>query len=67
MAASPPASCRWLFGPAPDLLLGCGGVWMAAFALQGALGADVLSARLPGGLLVMAFAISYYGGLCSSD
>src|SRR5262245_15524636 len=38
MAAAPSASSRWLFGPAPDLLLGCGalyGLAMVVFALAG--------------------------------
>ena len=56
-----PGTQRWLFGPAPDLLLGCGLLYMAIFALAGWVGSSALEAVLPGGLLVMVAAIPHYG------
>ena len=32
MSAGTPTAARWLFGPGPDLMLGCGGVYLLAFA-----------------------------------
>jgi hypothetical protein len=49
VGAGPSGSSRWLFGPWPDLLLGCGVAYLAVFALLGAFGAEVRTA-LPGGL-----------------
>ena len=31
MAAATHAQDRWLIGPLPDLLLGCGGLYLAVF------------------------------------
>ncbi len=38
MAAAPSTDKRWLFGPIPDLLLGCGLAYVAVFALLAAEG-----------------------------
>ena len=53
---------RWLFGAAPDLLLGCGLAWLAAFLLQGWVGSAQLSGWVPAGLLIMVTTIPHYGG-----
>jgi hypothetical protein len=57
------ASSRWLFGPLPDLLLGCGGLYLLAFAALAA-GADFIEAWLPIGLLalpILAISVPHYG------
>jgi len=63
MSASAPTSSRWLWGPVPDLLFGCG-VWYAlAFAALCAWGGAV---RTGGGLealpyLTLVFGTPHYG------
>jgi len=58
-AAGPaPASQRWLYGPAPDLILGCGLGYMAIFVVLVAGGADARS-LIPLGLLPL---ISVFAG-----
>lgn len=63
MAAAAPQSNRWLFGPVPDILFGCGVAYMAIFALLVFAGADVRAA-LPLGLLPLVsvfFGTPHYG------
>jgi tetratricopeptide (TPR) repeat protein len=50
----------WLFGPARDLLLGCGLGWMAILVLHGLVGGE-LQRWIPGALLVLAFSLPHYG------
>ncbi len=56
-APAPSPSARWLFGPVPDLLLGCGGLYFALFAVLSvagpALRETVPLALLPLGLLLL--------------
>jgi hypothetical protein len=60
MAAAAPPRKRWLFGPLPDLLLGCGvGYWLV-FGLHAASG-DALSALVPVGVLVALTSLPHYG------
>ena len=59
MSATSP-SRSWLYGPAPDLLLGCGLVYLLALGLQAAVGAD-LALYVPGGVLVLLFSLPHYG------
>lgn len=51
---------RWLFGPVPDLLLGCGVGYLLLAALHLAIGA-ALPASIPGGLLILLFSLPHYG------
>jgi hypothetical protein len=63
MAAAAPASSRWLYGPVPDLLLGCGVGYMAIFAALVLAGPDI-RAVLPLGLLPIVsvfFGTPHYG------
>ena len=63
MADPRPSPSRWLFGPLPDLLLGCGGAYAVIFLAQVAAGAE-LRARLPGSLLTLLILITsvpHYG------
>jgi tetratricopeptide (TPR) repeat protein len=63
MAAAAPQSNRWLFGPVPDILLGCGVAYMAIFAALVFAGPDVRAA-LPMGLLPLVsvfFGTPHYG------
>ena len=50
MATPGTARSGWLFGPGPDLLLGCGGLYIAIFALL-VLAGDQMLALIPLGLL----------------
>ena len=50
MASASVSRSRWLFGPAPDLLLGCGGAYVAVFLLMCVAG-DSMSTLAPLGLL----------------
>ena len=55
-----PVAAGWLYGPVPDLVLGCGlgsVVIMAALAFWGA----SISAIVPASLLVMVFSLPHYG------
>jgi len=63
MAAAAPSSTRWLWGPLPDLLLGCGLGYAAVFALQAVGGAE-LRAAIPFGLAPLVALVSgtpHYG------
>jgi tetratricopeptide (TPR) repeat protein len=63
VAATAPSN-RWLFGPAPDLLLGCGLLYTLVFAIYAVAGAEILAVQprwlFP--LLVMLFSMPHYGG-----
>src|SRR5215470_10316212 len=50
--AAAPARSRWLFGPLPDLMLGCGAAYLVVFAVLAAAGPS-MRALLPPGLLVL--------------
>ncbi|MGH0030344.1 MAG: tetratricopeptide repeat protein [Myxococcota bacterium] len=58
-----PTPSRWLFGPLPDLLLGCGGAYLIVFALLVGAGPAfegvVPHAMMP--LLVLVTSIPHYG------
>jgi tetratricopeptide (TPR) repeat protein len=63
MQAQAAARGGWLFGPVPDLLLGCGGLYLAIFAAQVAAG-DWIEAMLPIGLLalpILVTSVPHYG------
>jgi len=63
MAAAARADSRWLYGPAPDLLLGCGGLYALVFAALAAAGPQIREV-LPIGLLpllVLFTGIPHYG------
>jgi len=63
MAAAPSAPSRWLFGPGPDLLLGCGLLYalaMVAFSVAG----PSIRAHQPGyvvPLLILLLSMPHYG------
>jgi len=60
--ASPPPK-RWLFGPVPDLLLGCGGLYFLAFLVIAIVGARS-TVLVPEGLIPLALvfaAVPHYG------
>lgn len=62
MTASAP-SRGWLFGPVPDLMLGCGGAYLLIFLALGAAG-DWIEGLLPLGLLaipILALSVPHYG------
>jgi tetratricopeptide (TPR) repeat protein len=64
MTAAPRTSDRWLFGPVPDLFLGCGALYLTAFAALSLAGTAWIAHR-PGWLmplLVMLFSMPHYGG-----
>jgi tetratricopeptide (TPR) repeat protein len=61
--AAPSARARWLFGPGPDLLLGCGGAYALVFAAL-ALAPGALQAAFPFWvlpLLILVTGIPHYG------
>src|SRR5206468_5605659 len=62
--ASPIRTDRWLFGPLPDLLFGCGVLYAIAFAAYSLAGAAIRgvtpSYLLP--LLILALSSPHYGG-----
>jgi hypothetical protein len=60
-ASRSPASGGWLFGPAPDLILGCGLGSMAVMASLAVWGASSVSALIPGAVLVLLFSLPHYG------
>jgi hypothetical protein len=63
MAASDPRAGRWLYGPGPDLLLGCGLLY-AALALVFAAEAEPVTSRLPAAvpaLLILLVSTPHYG------
>jgi hypothetical protein len=60
MAASAPAPRAWLFGPVPDLLLGCGALYLCVtlgYALTGA----SMPSNQTRALLVLALSTPHYG------
>jgi hypothetical protein len=64
---NPPSatSQRWLYGPVPDLLIGCGLFYIIVFAVSSAAGAEIRPLSegihlLP--LLILVFGASHYGG-----
>lgn len=63
MAAAAPAPSRWLFGPIPDLFLGCGLLYAAVFLLFGMAGPQLRSLDLdmPLRLGVILFSMPHYG------
>lgn len=61
--APAPAAKPWLFGPAPDLLLGCGGLYIVLFGVMLAAGAT-LQPHQPEWVfpfLVLLFSMPHYG------
>lgn len=63
IAASSPARSRWLFGPVPDLLLGCGLGYAFVFAILATAGPD-MRRLLPIGLLPLVAMVTgtpHYG------
>ena len=63
MAAVSPAPNRWLFGPIPDLLLGCGLLYAAVFLVFVLAGPQLrgLGLAVPLALAVLLFSIPHYG------
>ena len=64
MVASAPSGSRWLFGPLPDLALGCGLMYAAIFAVF-ALAGPQLIASLPiaiAPLIALTLSGPHYGG-----
>ena len=63
MATAAPPPGRWLFGPVPDLLLGCGLLYVAVFAVYAVGGAEVRTSEVPYlfPLLVLVFSTPHYG------
>lgn len=62
-AIASPNQNRWLFGPASDLLLGCGGLYLLAFIAVAAIGPRSME-WLPEGLIPLALifaAVPHYG------
>jgi Tetratricopeptide repeat len=62
-ATASPSPNRWLFGPASDLLLGCGGLYVIAFVTIAAIGPRTAQI-LPEGLIPLALvfaAVPHYG------
>jgi hypothetical protein len=53
-------STGWLFGPVPDLLLGCGAAYLALALVHLAVG-DRLPGAIPGGVLILLFSLPHYG------
>ena len=63
MLAGAAARNPWLFGPVPDLLLGCGGAYLLVFLALGA-APDWIEAQLPIGLValpILALSVPHYG------
>jgi hypothetical protein len=63
MAAPSPRAGRWLYGPGPDLLLGCGLLY-AALAFAFAVQAESVTSRLPAAvpaLLILLVSTPHYG------
>lgn len=63
MAGSVVPSHRWLFGPVPDLLLGCGLLYVIAFGLFAVAGPEIRQGQLVGlaPILVLLFGAPHYG------
>jgi hypothetical protein len=62
-AARTASSARWLFGPVPDLFLGCGLLYLALFAAFVAAGAEIrsLQAHWVFPALILLFSGPHYG------
>jgi hypothetical protein len=63
MAASGATSGRWLFGPLPDLLLGCGGLYACILVIFAVGGPELRAAQAAwiGPLLVLLLGTPHYG------
>ena len=64
MTVAPAHSRRWLFGPVPDLLLGCGALYGLAFIAFGFAGGQIRELQPPYLLALLALLIGgpHYGG-----
>ena len=60
MSAPATSSRGWLFGPGPDLLLGCGAAYLALVGFHAAFG-ESLAQSVPGGVLILLFSLPHYG------
>jgi tetratricopeptide (TPR) repeat protein len=64
LTAGAPSGQRWLYGPLPDLLLGCGVLYLVLFAALALYGPEIRSLQpaylLP--LLVILVSMPHYGG-----
>ena len=56
-APSSAASSRWLYGPGPDLLFGCGGAYALIF-LAMVFAGDLVQDLAPHGLLPLAILVT---------
>ena len=54
------AQTGWLFGPVPDLFLGCGLGYLLLASLH-LLTGEALAGAIPGGLLILIFSLPHYG------
>ncbi len=63
MATVAPSQGRWLFGPAPDLLFGCGLLYVLIFLAYAVAGADLRASEAPYlfPLLALLFSTPHYG------
>ena len=61
-AVGPSGSARpsWLFGATSDLLLGCGLAYLAIAVVHWLVGGELMR-WIPGGLLILVFAVPHYG------
>ena len=63
MVATAPSRPRWLFGPVPDLLLGCGGIYAFVFAAL-SISAPTVHAIAPQAVLpiiILLTSVPHYG------
>ena len=64
MAAAPSSQSRWLFGPLPDLFLGCGLLYMVTILVFAAAGPSIRALQpvyvVP--LLILLVSMPHYGG-----
>jgi hypothetical protein len=64
LTAGAPSGQRWLYGPLPDLLLGCGVLYLVLFAALALYGPEIRSLQpaylLP--LLIILVSMPHYGG-----
>jgi len=58
---SPSPTRAWLYGPVPDLLLGCGVGSLCMMAAIAWYGTGHLAAILPTGLMILIFSLPHYG------
>jgi hypothetical protein len=61
MSAAAPATRRWIFGPVPDLFLGCGLGYGALAMVAASLPGDPATLLLWGGLLTALVGMPHYG------